>query len=191
MTTLCIPRLPRIFRNLYQMKFPLVEQEEKRREKKSRRRNETRGLSILNGPSQSAVIVSLIDSRGRHAKSHEGIPARIRDRADKCPKNSRCKWHRAKRGTRAVFPRVHPSRVRPAQFHFILLAPSLLLLLLTASPSSCDFFPLDPRPHTHIHSLQMCSRFRGPLRSIDVTPHDVCMAWRHEHVPRKLTWRKK
>lgn len=35
-----------------------------------------------------------------------------------------------KKGTRAVFPRVHPSRVRPAQFHFILLAPSPLLLLL-------------------------------------------------------------
>lgn len=46
MTTLCIPRLPRIFRNLYQMKFPLVEQEEKRREKKAEEETKLEDLAF-------------------------------------------------------------------------------------------------------------------------------------------------
>lgn len=39
----------------------------------------------------------------------------------------------------------------------------------------------------------MLEIIRGPLSpmAVDVTPHDVCIAWRHEHVPRKPSWRRK
>lgn len=42
----------------------------------------------------------------------------------------------------------------------------------------------------------MLEIIRGSLLSpspvaVDVTPHDVCIAWRHEHVPRKPWWRRK
>lgn len=50
MTTLCIPQLPRIFRNLYQIKFPPIEQEERKREKEAEEETKLEDLAFWMAP---------------------------------------------------------------------------------------------------------------------------------------------
>lgn len=87
---------------------------------------------------------AFIDTRSHTMEFH----LENRGLLDKCPKNSRCKRHRAQKGTRAVFPRVPPCyapRAIPshsllAQFLSLLICPPMILAV------SPRFLPLIPTP---------------------------------------------
>lgn len=126
-------------------------------------------------------------SRLRHAKSHEGISAQKVINARKIPGVS----DTGPKEGRVPFSHVCTPRVRNSTSFSLQGSPLFLLLLLLlllwpviSSPIRSAHSPADARDYSWPLPL-------SPPVAVDVTPHDVCIAWRHEHVPRKPSWRRR
>lgn len=120
---------------------------------------------------------AFIDTRSHTMEFH----LENRGLLDRCLKNSRCKRHWAQKGTRAVFPRVSPCYAPRAIPSHSLLAQ---FLPFSSALPPCDLSRLSTFSPLYPDTPQMpCLRFRTPLRRTTSRPDDVCLLWRHKHVP--------